>query len=184
MKYSAYLLVILTHLIVCSAYTKSEMDNWKKMRDMVAAKKAINAAHHIKDPKYVKHDYKKASGSKDYATARDLILHNLDGKAHVKFTKSDEEKAQIKHDEGIKNYQAAKDLTIATHMIKTGRVDRDIANKNKKNVTEVLGEIGTGVDDFIYGYINGLLDANLTVELKECDTWRHNAEKGFNGAWD
>lgn len=48
----------------------------------------------------------------------------------------------------------------------------------------VLGEIGSGVDDFIYGYMNGLLDANLTTELKVCGTWKHNAEKGFNEAWD
>lgn len=83
MKYLSLVLIV-TQLYACSAYTKAMMDDWKKMRDMVAAKKAILAAHGVKHD-YIKEDYKSASGSKDYATARELILHNLDGKDQTKF---------------------------------------------------------------------------------------------------
>ena len=52
--------------------------------------------------------------------------------------------------------------------------------KSWKWTEKEVAVIGGGVDDFIYGYVNGILDANITKEMKQCDYWKTNAENKFN----
>lgn len=79
------------------------MDNFKMMRDLVAAKRAVLAAHGV-EHKVVKPDYKKSMGSEDYAVARDLSYHLYDGKASAHFVVSDKDKAINEKNEGLSNY--------------------------------------------------------------------------------
>jgi len=74
-------------------------------------------------------------------------------------------------------------MMAARNMVISGQVDRDIYARDH-NKTKLFFDINDGIDDFILGYLNGLLDADMTDQFKKCDKWRVHAKDSFNIAWD
>merc|ERR1712226_412851 len=74
-------------------------------------------------------------------------------------------------------------MIAAQNIIISGKADRDIYAMNH-NATKIFYEINDGVDDFILGYLNGVLDTDVTDQFYKCDSWRTHAEDTFNTAWD
>ena len=42
----------------------------------------------------------------------------------------------------------------------------------------------SAMDDLIYGYIDGLLDVDISKQMSECDYWKRHAEQTFDDSWD
>ena len=71
----------------------------------------------------------------------------------------------------------------ARHIMTSGQMKKDMYARDH-NSTKVFYDITDGIDDFILGYLNGLLDTDVTDQFKECDTWRQHAGDTFDLAWD
>lgn len=88
---------------------------------------------------------------------------------------------------GDVDYDAFKAAALAENIkndhYEVERKPEEITKSIEKTEKEI-GVIGGGIDEFIYGYVNGILDANITKEMKECDYWKQHAEKSFNTAYD
>lgn len=120
MKYLA-LIAIATQFFMAPAHavkSAEELAHFKKMKNMVAAKKLIEQRH--AKPTKAKDEFRVDDQKtfENYKAARDLVLKHGHG---TKFAASKAEKKANAKLQGSANYEAAKNLIAARELIRSGK---------------------------------------------------------------